>query len=352
VSTSIEWTDHTLQPGIYGCSIASPACEHCYAATMAHRQAAMGNYPLVTAKRGTKGVHWTGEVRVDFDAIAPAFAKLPKRKPARVFVTSMADLFHADVPWDFIGEVFRHMAQRPHLTFQVLTKRPDHMAEWYATTQRGAKWPAHIWAGTTVEDQRRADERIPHLLKVPAKVRFLSMEPLLGAVTLDMIAVELDGLPGCVNALTGEWWPAVGDADEEERNRQPFGEGRIDWVITGGESGRNARPSHPDWFRSLRDQCASAGVPFFFKQWGEWAPSDDIDANSKADHRYAEQYAEDGGVPRHRWPDAPVRETARRLGKGELGHDVSGDTTVFRVGKAAAGRLLDGVEHSAFPEAP
>jgi protein gp37 len=347
VSTSIEWTDHTLQPGIYGCSIASPACEHCYAATMAHRQAAMGNYPLVTAKRGTKGVHWTGEVRVDFDAIAPAFAKLPKRKPARVFVTSMADLFHADVPWDFIGEVFRHMAQRPHLTFQVLTKRPDHMAEWYATTQRGAKWPAHIWAGTTVEDQRRADERIPHLLKVPARVRFLSMEPLLGPVNLSEWIERIDHChdcraenppqgpdrcPECGHEFTliSTWGHAQAERYRSgERYNPDSAEGRADvagtsptisWVITGGESGPRARPSHPDWFRSLRDQCAAAGVPFFFKQWGEHGPATDRWVDGVGWTR--------PGHPAYPWATAPIE----------------------RVGRAAAGRLLDGIEHSAFPE--
>jgi protein gp37 len=345
MTTSIEWTDHTINPGIYGCSIASPACEHCYAATMAHRQHAMGNYPLVTAKRGTKGIHWTGEVRVDYAAIAPAFAKLPKRKPARVFVTSMADLFHEKVPFLFVERVFEEMAARPHLTFQVLTKRPKEMADFAGWGP--IDWPANVWAGTTVEDQRRADERIPHLLRVPAKVRFLSMEPLLGAVDLTEVN-EGDGTYS--NAFNGMNVNYDGSG-YGMAGRDPATTG-IHWVITGGESGPKARPSHPAWFRSLAAQCHAAGVPFFFKQWGEWAPSDDIDANGKADHRYAEQYAEDGGAPRHRWPDAPVRETARRLGKGELGPDVSGDTTVFRVGRSAAGRLLDGVEHSAFPEAP
>ena len=254
--TSIEWTDRTLNPGVYGCQIASPACQHCYAAALAHRLQRMGQpaYGGLTEKRDGI-VRWTGEVRVDYDAIAPTFAKLPRSKPTRVFVTSMADLFHADVPFDFVDRVFDEMRRRPHVTFQVLTKRTARMAEF--AEARG--WPRNAWAGSTVEDQRRADERIPHLRRVPAVVRFLSMEPLLGPV-------DLRGGDG------------------------------VGWVIAGGESGRHARITHPDWFRSLRDQCAASGIPFFFKQWGEWS---------------------DEGV---------------------------------RVGKGRSGRLLDRVEHSAIPE--
>jgi protein gp37 len=325
--TEIEWADISLNPGIYGCSIASPACEHCYAATMAHRQHAMGNYPLVTAKRGTKGIHWSGEVRVDFDAIAPAFAKLPKKKPARVFVTSMADLFHADVPDKFIDAVFHEMWERPHLIFQVLTKRPERIAPWLDGRGKGKRtwglvpqWPANVWAGTTVEDQRRADERIPHLLRVPARVRFLSMEPLLEAVSLDR-----------------SHWVDCYDSDYGDGREliNPLRERKLHWVIAGGESGPKARPSHPAWFRSLRDQCAAAGVPFFFKQWGEWAPAP---RGSEAERRYL-----DGGVKAGFFDQSGVWAGFNNQGRAPF---------LARVGRSAAGRLLDGVEHSAFPESP
>ena len=181
MSTNIEWTDHTLNPGIYGCQEVSPACANCYAAAMARRLAGMGQgaYEGVARQGG-----WTGEVRVDFDRIKPAFDALPKRKPARVFVTSMSDLFHPDVPASFIDRVFREMEARPHLTFQVLTKRPEHMVSWWRWTDGDFAWPTNVWAGTTVEDQRRADERIPELLEVPAAVRFLSCETLLGRIDI------------------------------------------------------------------------------------------------------------------------------------------------------------------------
>jgi len=289
MGTGIDWTDHTINPGIYGCTAISEACRNCYAATMARRLATMPH----TAERyagAAKRVYgrdaWTGTVRVDFDAIQPAFAKLPKRKPARVFVTSMSDLFHKDAPHGFIEDVFLEMANRPHLTFQVLTKRPQRMFEWWADMIRGPligwnqmdavlnsgqlAWPRNVWAGCTVEDQRAADERIPWLLKVPARVRFLSMEPLLGPVDLPRIAALRNPMWqwGCGGTVPD---PKTGRPvhHHDERCRCP-----IHWVIAGGESGPHARPTHPDWARGIRDQCRAAGVPFFWKQWGAWVPSE------------------------------------------------------------------------------
>jgi protein gp37 len=151
---------------------------------MAHRQVAMGNYPEGITKVTRAGVVWTGLVETDESKISPAFRKLPKTKPARVFVTSMADLFHADVPDRFIDATFDEMIARPHLTFQVLTKRIERVPRWYEARRHAMKWPDNVWMGATVEDQRRADERIPHLLRVPARTRFLSCEALLGPIDL------------------------------------------------------------------------------------------------------------------------------------------------------------------------
>lgn len=312
-ATKIEWTDMTLNPGIYGCEAASPACAHCYAAGMAHRLAAMGapGYAGVT-RRTASGVHWTGKVRVDCEAIGPAFARLPgPRAPKRVFVTSMADLFHWDVPDDFLMRVFEAMAARPWHTFQVLTKRPERAAAWWrGPAQRpGAEaiWPSNVWIGTTVEDQARADERIPHLLWVPARVRFVSCEPLLGPVDLRRIhhdrIVEIDALTGDHGVLH----PLAGRSDA-----------RLHWIIAGGESGPHARPTHPDWARSLRDQATAAGVPFFFKGWGEWAP---IRNDSKGDQDALDASLRTGAKRAMAWPDGEVS---------------------YRLGKKAAGRLLDG----------
>lgn len=342
MTTSIEWTatrnpdgtvtrGYTCNPGIYGCEEVSPACANCYAAKMAHRQVAMGNYPGgITVKRAS-GVHWSGEVKVDYDAIAPAFAKLPKKKPAKVFLTSMADLFHKDVPFGFIQRVFWAMACRPHLTFLVLTKRPERAAqftEWLRSrnelwTSRGmvSSWPFNVWAGTTVEDQKRADERIPWLLKVPASVKFLSMEPLLGAVDFHAVDVAVS------DSIDPEWRDGrrghvivhvLGDADG------------IDWVIAGGESGPKARPTHPDWFRGIRDQCAEADVPFHFKQWGAFGPWDPK-VRPSSDSDPVVYHDERGGF------DYGFLEAGRP------------HSFMARVGKKIAGRLLDGVQHDGVP---
>jgi protein gp37 len=310
-ATSIEWADYTLNPGIYGCSKASEACQHCYAMGMAHRLTAMGVYPEGITRSTSHGPEWTGRVLVDYEAIGPAFAKLPKRKPARVFVTSMADVFHADVPFDFVLRAFEEMESRPHLTFLVLTKRPERMAEYARRTDVLGGWPRNVWAGCTVENQARADERIPHLLRVPAPVRFLSVEPMLGPVDL------------------GRWLscaePACAASGLCNGERGPCGAGvsGINWVIAGGESGARARPSHPEWFRSLRDQCVAAGVPFLFKQWGEWAPGSWA---APARSQGSQAMAADG---RHKTCT-------------EAFDPVAGDALVLRIGKAAAGREIDG----------
>ena len=332
--TTIEWTDLTWNPGIYGCSKVSPACTNCYAMGMARRLRDMGKSGYMSVGGApdvvTDDGEWTGVVRTDPPASVEesAIRALPKRKPARVFVTSMADLFHADVPVAFLDAVFAAMATRPHLTFQVLTKRTSRMAE-YAENMgiRGLAWPANVWAGTTVEDQTRADGRVPFLLRVPAKVRFLSMEPLLGPVDLSQWRPRFDHCPeerefeetpehlrafdiegGCQGC------PGTGIGDCVAVMTSGIG-----WVIAGGESGAHARPSHPDWFRALRDQCVAAGVPFHFKQWGEWAPIP----------------PDRGGIMR-----TVSSEGVAAYGAG---------APMNRCGRPAAGRLLDGREWNEFP---
>jgi len=311
--SNIEWTDYTINPGIYGCSKASPACTNCYAMGMAKRLAAMGQeaYQGTTDERG----QWTGRVTVDYDRIGPAFATLPKRKPGFVFLTSMADLFHEDVPTQFIRDVFGQMFIRPHLTFLVLTKRAERMADWALVLKRlGEQWPSNVWPGTTCESNAQRN-RIVHLLRVPADQHFVSYEPALGPLDLTWFRGREDGSAWRFEALTGFRAHAGGD-----------GYGRkVSWVICGGESGRNARPMHPEWARSLRDQCSEAGAPFMFKQWGEWAPLE-----GRAGCGF---YSPDG-----------VRRIA-----GPLVPDESGFPPMWRVGKKAAGRLLDGVEHNGRP---
>ncbi|MDF1552459.1 MAG: phage Gp37/Gp68 family protein [Deferrisomatales bacterium] len=212
MSTKIEWTQETWNP-VTGCTKVSPGCKHCYAARMAPRLQAMGQ-----------------EKYADGFAVRCHEKELERpgrwRNPRSVFVNSMGDLFHEEVPEAFIQRVFEAMRATPRHTFQVLTKRAERLAE----MSPQITWPANVWMGVSVEDANCTD-RIEHLLTTEASVKFLSVEPLLGPIP------EL---------------PVAG----------------IDWVIVGGESGPGARPMDPAWVSQLRDRCVRAGVPFFFKQWG------------------------------------------------------------------------------------
>lgn len=256
-NTKIEWTDATWNP-IIGCSRVSEGCRNCYAEGIAGR---FGNgsptvYSGLTQIVNGRSV-WTGEIKETKQLLQP----LGWKKPKRVFVNSMSDLFHKNVTDEMRDRIFAVMALAPQHIFQVLTKRPERMLAymteaqpqvWDAMTRTphrtvnrvgGAAlaWPLpNVWLGVSVENQAAADERIPLLLQTLAAVRFISAEPLLGPILLD--------------------FPRAG--------RLPS----VDWVIVGGESGPGARPMHPDWARGMRDQCVAAGVPFFFKQHGEWMP--------------------------------------------------------------------------------
>jgi protein gp37 len=242
-NTKISWTDASWNP-VAGCTPVSPGCLNCYAAKMAHRLEAMGQAKYRGLTIGSPDSGFNGTVRCDEEALT---IPLRWRKPRRIFAPSMGDLFHKAVPFEFIDRVFSAMAPCPHHTFQVLTKRPERMAEYFgnANTPTPYKKFPNCWLGTSVEDQARADERIPWLLKCPAAVRFLSLEPLLGPVDLDK---------------------ALGCGDSTHRGQGNAKCDGIDWVIVGGESGPGARPFNYDWARSIRDQCRAAGVAFFMKQ--------------------------------------------------------------------------------------
>jgi len=265
--TGIEWTDATWNP-LRGCTRVSEGCRNCYAERVAARFSGPGQPYAGLAERTAKGPRWTGKVALIESALDQP---LRWRKPRRIFCNSMSDLFHEDAPDEWIDRVFAVMALAPQHQFQVLTKRPERMQAYLSNPHVGVNWfnatdcvlgmpdmwpydglardlgpLPNVWLGTSVEDQPTADARIPHLLATPAAVRFVSAEPLLGPVNVE------SGLPG----------PRVG------------GKPCIHWLIVGGESGPGARPMEADWVRSLRDQCAAAGVPFFFKQWGAWVPWD------------------------------------------------------------------------------
>lgn len=230
--SSIEWTEATWNP-VTGCDRVSEGCDHCYAQTLAKRLKAMGSGRYQrdgNARTSGPGFGLT---------LHPDQLQLPQRwrQPRVVFVNSMSDLFHDAVPPWFVASVFKTMAETPRHTYQILTKRPGRMASVVATL--GDPLP-NVWLGTSVENQRWADVRIPALLRTPASIRFLSCEPLLGPIVLPDVAFS------------------KGDG--------------IDWVIVGGESGPRFRRMDPAWARLLRDQCDEAGVAFFFKQWGGRTP--------------------------------------------------------------------------------
>lgn len=223
--SAIEWTDKVWNPTT-GCDRVSPGCDHCYALTLAKRLKGMGSSKYqADGDPRTSGPGFA--LTLHHDVLD---APRSWRTPRRVFVNSMSDLFHPKVPLDFVRKVFDVMRDTPQHQYQVLTKRPIRVARWADRIE----WPANVWMGTSVENADYTD-RIDHLRRVPAAVRFLSLEPLLGPVA------DID--------LTG-----------------------IDWVIVGGESGPSARPVDADWVRGVRDAATAAGIPFFFKQWGGRTP--------------------------------------------------------------------------------
>ena len=263
--TKIEWADATFNP-ITGCTPISEGCEHCYAKRMATRLAGRYGYPADDPFRVT--VHW--------DRIEEPLHWVKSR---RIFVCSMGDLFHNDVPLNVTKDIFDVMRQAGNLyghTFMVLTKRPKRMAEFIDLLQRDKgpdfrRWPLpFVWLGVTAENQARADERIPILLQIPAAVRFVSIEPMLGPIST-RIHTPITG-PGSPQPAAPPSWNVIdtltrynGTQDHKGRGAGHVGP-KLGWVICGGETGPGARPMELSWARDLRDQCKASGVPFFFKK--------------------------------------------------------------------------------------
>ena len=340
-NSSIEWTDTTWNVAL-GCDRVSSGCDGCYAIPQAHIRAS-NPHPKVAAAfaglttRTSDRLDWTGKVNLIEERLNQPFAW---RNPRKVFVNSLADLFHDKIPADFISDVFAVMALTPQHTYQILTKRHGPMrsllnkqAFWYQVGRKArhlgysnsraanhlgdgsniydtAQWETrrhlpNVWLGVSVEDQKHADLRIPALLETPAAVRWISAEPLLGPVI-----------------LRDDWMGA-----DPYRRDEPS----LTWVVAGGESGPKARPMHPSWPRSLRDQCQAAGIAFLYKQWGEWWPQPRYNTDDR--HHVVMVNGMDRGTPWPGWgldqPDAEVME---------------------RVGKKRAGRLLDGREWNEFPQ--
>ncbi|ADG20356.1 Gp37Gp68 family protein [Paraburkholderia atlantica] len=328
-NTKIEWTDATWNI-VTGCDVTSPGCKNCYAMKLAGTR--LRNHPSRAGltRPTAAGPVWTGEVRFNDQWLDQPFRWT---QPRMIFVCAHGDLFHESVRDEWIDKVFAVMARARQHTYQVLTKRADRMREYLSHPVRHGRmlaasheigwagmewcqWPLpNVWLGVSVEDQKRADERIPALLKCPAAVRWISAEPLLGPI--DLTCIEIDEM------LTPTTRGRISALSTDDENRYFQAPHALDWVVVGGESGSRARPMHPDWARSLRDQCAEACVPFLFKQWGEWAPGSN-------------------------WPDDIAIPSGELCNFDNPLLDDAG--SVWRVGKKAAGRLLDGRTHDEFPE--
>lgn len=345
--SQIEWTDATWNI-ITGCDIESLGCIHCYAMLLAGTR--LRNHPSRAGltKQAANGAHvWTGEVRFN-----EQWLDQPTRwtRPRNVFVCAHSDLFHPSVPDEWIDKIFAVMARAREHTYQVLTKRAKRMHDYLSNPDAPGRilkashevsicamaelsqWPlSNVHVGVSVEDQQRANERIPWLLLAPAAVRWISAEPLIGPLDLRFMRYESgDQLPEpmrvndekcSLNSLEGmTTWPTCHFMSPTIKGKarivdgelfQSAGESRsLDWVVLGGESGNNARPMNPEWARYIRDQCIAACVPFHFKQWGAWSP--------------VKQPCKDA----HRWP------IERK--------EIEGGTWSYLVGKKMAGRSLDG----------
>lgn len=321
-NTAIEWADHTFNPWT-GCTKVSPGCDHCYAEAWAKRSGTV-RWGASEPRRRTTAANWRLPIKWN------AQAEREGRR-FRVFCSSLADVFDNAVPEAWRVDMLRLIAETPNLDWLLLTKRIGNAYTMMVEAFR-AGWPGHgglwdrwpelfrnVWLGATVVDQAEADRDVPKLLAVPARVRFLSIEPMLGPISFEGLFAT-DAANDGSNALEA-----------------------LDWIICGGESGPHARPMHPDWARSLRDQCAAADVPFLFKQWGEHSVheiGDDgsIRPPSSMSLGRMKQWRPDLG----RYSDVP---------KDALCSEVfaPGMSFALPVGKKAAGRQLDGRTHDGFP---
>ncbi len=381
--TGIAWTDASWNP-VTGCTKVSQGCKHCYAER---------EWARLTAN--TKATAYYGRAFTDVACHEDRLDQpLRWSKPRMIFVNSMSDLFHEDVPDEFIDRVFAVMALAEKHTFQVLTKRPERMRRWFdvghdnrehavgqamreIAASRGGddaglpEWPLpNVWLGVSIEDQTTADERIPLLLQTPATVRWVSAEPLLGAVDLERVAWP-NKCGHRVDVLRGGYWnkahcialgPSadLGEAKGGFTNHSDF-PATLDWIVCGGESGGpKARPMHPDWAEDLQSQCEEAGIPFFFKQWGEWLPVNqmtdveigELHRSNRIAKNGEDQFAMDEIFGTHCTVPATVVGTdgsclavtdpmAFRTGRGGM--------TTFRVGARKAGCTLNGEVRQDWP---
>lgn len=329
MTTKIEWCQETWNP-VTGCTKISEGCHNCYAERMAKRLAGRYGYPKDEPFK--PGIFHQDKINLP----------LSWKHQKKVFVCSMGDIFHDDVDIDHQIKIFDRISQAKNITFMILTKRPENALRFCiqcglipsglplpaCPTPSGVEWPKNAWLGVTAENQQRADERIPILLSIPAAVRFVSVEPMLGKIDFRK------WLPHHENCRCPECYHRA------FKSKPAY---TLDWVICGGESGPCARPMHPDWALSLRDQCVAAGVPFFFKQWGEWGPRDcfskcvEVDPDDK------------------KWPSVKINKNGFNV---STDLDIAGvpgcgfdDHAVWmqKCGKKISGNLLGGQEWNQYP---
>lgn len=393
--STIEWL---ARPGtkpatwnpVRGCTRVSPGCGGpgnfggCYAEAMAARFSDPGMWGEGFAERvqkpdGSTVKRWTGRVELVPEKLAEP---LRWRDPRTIFVNSTSNLFHEKLTDEDIDRVFAVAALTPQHTLIVLTKRSARMRAYMAHPEREARWMnavaallssdaslmqrphsilgrrapwlplPNVWLGVSAERQQEADKRVPDLMETPAAVRFVSAEPLLGPIDFERILFKRNiyqsGASHYVDVLRGGFWSPWGPGYRPSQDGEPklhftnhsdIKDRLIDWIIVGGESGPTARPMHPDWARAIRDQCASAGVPFFFKQWGAWSAFYDRDHDDPDWRR----------VPK---VDNQLRPGATRWNNLAGGIGFHGERVIAmrHIGKAKAGHLLDGREHLEFPK--
>lgn len=322
-NTKIEWADHTFNPWI-GCTKVSPACDNCYAEVSMPAKMQRVAWGPNAERRRTSESNWQQPLRWDKEA-----ARLNVR--TRVFCASLADVFDNTVPVQWREDLFKLIDQTPRLDWLLLTKRIGNVGNMLPVPFDFDRLYPNVWIGATICNQEEADRDIRKLLDTPAAKRFVSMEPLLGPVDLTNIP-----MPGSGHGHH-EFDPIITGNALSRHGWKPS----IDWVIVGGESGQNARPMHPAWARSLRDQCAAAGVPFLFKQWGEWVPYED---SEQPPFMWSQHGHEIDG---HALPDFESEDGQRQT---EWLMDWSDMLLARRVGKKSAGRLLDGREWNGIPK--
>jgi protein gp37 len=381
--TAIEWTDATWNP-IIGCSVVSPGCTNCYAMRLAGTR--LRNHPTregltIDTKAGPV---WNGQVRLREDELR---APLRWMRPREIFVCAHADLFADQVPDAWIDRIYAIMVRAPQHAFQVLTKRAarmqsvlqrmydlvvgwqreraegDGLVQGATTALRGAfpalyealwslvqkkderwqVWPLpNVWQGVSVEDQVRADERIPILLQTPAAVRWISAEPLLGPLHCGRVFEDGKRMQDYLTGRTGVMYPDGPDFDTGPA---------LDWVVAGGESGPGSRPMHPEWVKRIRDDCAAAEVPFLFKQWGNWLAIGQMAPGASDDLYHPPPVRDPEAIRRCKVANTVLNRDGYRPGLRDPRQYrvVDGSMMMFEVGKKVAGRLLDGVEHNGMP---